>query len=211
MKKLTSLILAIGLMLTFALSVNAQEPAITSTKASYDSSKAAAWNNYTYSDKEIDDMIDAFSTNKLSNALNASRMVSDDETTIKLNDTYYVTITCEEYTSQKNTRGTAYWVMKRYHAEGKNVFGMTIWDFYVDADFIYDGISVEYIGATSYGYTYALGWSCSNFDAAGYNISTTNAKAYGSGLYEFKIGIDPIAMTVQSFTNMGYLYCTNNG
>lgn len=182
----------------------------TLSKASYDTYKAIAWNDYTYTEKEMEDMIDAFSTEKLSSALNFSRMSDGDKKTIKLNDTYYVNISCEEY-KMSNTRNTTYWVMKRYHAEGKNVFGMTIWDFYVDADFIYDGISVQYIGATSYGYTYALGWSCSDFDASGYNITSTNAKAYGSGLYEFKIGVDPIAVTVQSFNNMGYLYCTNNG
>ena len=57
MKKLASIFLALVLMLAFAISVNAQEPITVPSKASYDANKAIAWTDYTYTEKEVEDMV----------------------------------------------------------------------------------------------------------------------------------------------------------
>ncbi len=213
MKKVFSCVLILCMVLSSSLVANAQSDSMYE-RAAYDATKAAEWENYTYSDEELADMKEAFSEANIQNAISKARTVSDGVQTIKLNDSFYLKIECEEVVSpsSQNTRAsTTWWVMKRYHVSGENLLGMTLWDFYLDADFTYNGTSCSYIGSSAYGYTYGIGWSCSDFSSSGYNITSTNAKATGSGLFELHIGVDPVSVTVQSFYQTAYLYCTNNG
>lgn len=172
------------------------------------------WDNFKMTRAYQEEMMNAFSDENIKNAMKRIDTQKVGIQEVQLSDNFVLTYEVKETKIKKSNvnlfkkaDAATYYVLKTATTTGRNLYYMKVWDFIVEGEFLYDGYSVTPIGSNSYGHTYTWGWSCSSFSSRHYSITSTYAKAAGSGYYKCVVG----GVTMQSFTQSDYVTCDRYG
>lgn len=208
LKKLLSLILSSVIFMSVNVTSFASDLKYENNNQSINSSIAEKYN---ITEDEVVNLNDNLK-NAL-NVLNSKRTISEPdsngviEETIPVSENLILTITTKE-TSSNNLRSSVYNRTITSTLELKNIFGVTIVKLNSVGVFETNGSTSKPIDA--YGTHTALVWNLSNTN------STKGSSAYNSWIRnnfsgQFNLGIDPVSITIQSFSYSCTIYCNANG
>lgn len=174
----------------------------------------AKWTDFKMTKEYQEEMASAFSDENIKNAMKNIDTEKLGVQEVKLSDNFILTYEVTEkrikksnFNLFKGTDAATYYTVKTATTTGRNLYYAKVWDFIVEGEFLYDGYKVTPVGSNAYGHTYVWGWSCSNFTSRHYSVTSTYAKAIGSGYYKCVLG----GITMQSFSQSDYVTCDRYG
>lgn len=208
LKKLFSLILSSVMFMSASVTSFASDLKYESNNQSINSIIAEKYN---ITEDEIVNLNDNLK-NAL-NLLNSKRIVSESnsngiiEETIPVSENLILTITTKEI-PLNNSRASVYNRTITSTMSLKNIFGLTIVTLNSIGIFETNGSISKPVDA--YGTHESLAWSVAN------TSSTKGSSAYNSWVRnnfsgQFDLGIDPVSVTIQSFSYSCTIYCNANG
>lgn len=208
LKKLFSLILSSIIFMSVSVTSFASDLKYESNNQSINSSIAEKYN---ITEDEIVNLNDNLK-NAL-NVLNSKRIINEPnsngviEETIPVSENLILTITTKEIPSN-NSRASVYTRTITSTMSLKNIFGVTIVTLNSIGIFETNGYTSKPVDA--YGTHESFVWSVANTN------STKGSSAYNSWVRnnfsgQFDLGIDPVSVTIQSFSYSCTIYCNANG